>query len=65
MRKFSFHIARVYTFSVFFILYLSLNSFSVMLGRVSVGLSGTKQRIKCLAQRHNAAPLVKLETATP
>ena len=47
------------------ILYISLNRFSVILGRVSVDLSGTKQRIKCLTQRHNVVPPVRLEPATP
>ena len=29
------------------------------------GLTSTKQRVKCLAQGHNAVPPVRLETTTP
>ena len=36
------------------ILYVPVNTFSVMTGRVFPGLSSTKKRIKCLAQGHNA-----------
>ena len=35
------------------ILYVPVNSFSVMSGWVFLGLTSTKQRIKCLAQGHN------------
>ena len=34
------------------------NNFSVMSRRVFLGWTSTKQRIKCLAQGHNAVPLV-------
>ena len=34
--------------------------FSVILGRVFMDLTSTKQRIKCLAQGHNAVPPVRL-----
>ena len=40
-----------------------MNSFSVMSGQVFLGLTSTKQRIKCLAQGHNTVPLVKLKPA--
>ena len=48
------------------ILYVPVNNFSVMLGRVFPGRTSTKQRIKCLAQGHNTArlPAVRLEPAT-
>ena len=42
------------------ILYVPVNSFSVMTGSVFLGLISTKQRIKCLAQGHNKAPTVRL-----
>ena len=35
------------------ILYVPVNIFSVMSGRVFLGLARTKQRIKCVAQVHN------------
>ena len=41
------------------ILYVQVNLFSV------TGWSSTKQRIKCLAQGHNAVPPVGLEPTTP
>ena len=47
------------------ILYIPISIFSVMLGRVFLGWTRTKQKIKCLAQGHNAVPLVRLEPATP
>ena len=47
------------------ILYHRVNSFSVMSGQVFLGWTSTKQRIKCLAQWHNAVPLVRLELPTP
>ena len=46
------------------ILYVPLDNFSVMLGRVFLGLTSTKQRIKCLAQGHNRVSPVRLEPAT-
>ena len=36
-----------------------------MSGWVFLGSTGTNQRIKCLAQAHNAVPPVRLEPATP
>ena len=42
------------------ILYVPVDNFSVMLGRVF-----PKQRIKWLAQGHNTVPPVRLEPATP
>ena len=39
------------------ILYIPVNIFSVMLGRVILGWTSTKQLIKCLAQGHNTAIL--------
>ena len=36
------------------ILYVQVNNFSVMLGQVFMAWSSTMQRIKCLAQGHNA-----------
>ena len=47
------------------ILYVPVNNFSVMWERVIPGLTSTKQGIKCLAQGHNAVPLVRLKPATP
>ena len=35
------------------ILYILVNNFSVMSGQDFLGLTSTKQRIKCLAQGHN------------
>ena len=46
------------------ILYVPVKNFSVMSGRVFLGLTSTKQRMKCLAQGHNAVPLVRLEPTT-
>ena len=37
-------------------LYVPVNMFSGMLGQVFLGWTSTKQRIKCLAQGHNAVP---------
>ena len=36
-----------------------------MSGWIFLGLTSTKQRIKCLAQGHNAVSLVRLKPATP
>ena len=47
------------------ILYVPVNNFSVMSGQVFLALTSTKQRIKCLAQGHNAVPPVRLEPTTP
>ena len=42
------------------ILYVPVNNLnSVMSGWVFLGLTSTKQRIKCLAQGHKAVPQVK------
>ena len=46
------------------ILYIPVNNFSVMSGWVFLGLTSTKQRIKCLAQGHSALPRVMLEPAS-
>ena len=46
------------------VLYIPVNIFSVMLG-LFLGLTNTKQRLKCLAQGHNTVPLVSLEAGTP
>ena len=43
----------------------SVNNFSVMLGCVFLGLTITKQRIKCLVQGHNTVPLARLKPVTP
>ena len=43
------------------ILYIPVNNFSVMCGPVFLGGTSTKQRIlMCLAQGHNAVPLMRL-----
>ena len=47
------------------ILYVPVNTFSVMSGQVFLGLTSTKQRIKCLAQGHKAVPTVRLKPTTP
>ena len=47
------------------ILYVPVNSFSVMSGRVVLGLTSAKQRIKCLAQGHYAVAPVRLKPANP
>ena len=47
------------------ILYVPVNNFSVMLGRVFLGSTSTKQGLMCLAQGHNTVPPVRLEPATP
>ena len=52
-------------FFFYLILYVPVNIFEVMSGWVSLGLTSTKQRIKCLAQEHNAAHTVRLQPATP
>ena len=51
-------------FFVYFdlILYLPINNFSVMLGQVFLRWTSTKQRLICLAQRHNAVTPVRLAT---
>ena len=46
------------------ILYVPVNSFSVMSGRFFLGRTSTKQGIMCLAQGHNAVTPVRLEPAT-
>ena len=46
-------------------LYTPVNNFSVMQGLVFLGLTSTKQKIRCLAQGDNAVPPVRLEPGTP
>ena len=46
------------------VLYVPLDNFSVMSGLVFLGLTSTKQRIKCLAQAHNTVSPVRLKPAT-
>ena len=45
------------------ILYIPVNNFIVMLGRVFLGRTSPKQGLMCLAQGHNAETLARLETA--
>ena len=45
--------------------YVLVNNYSSISGWVFLGLTSTKQRIKCLAQGHNTVPPVRLEPATP
>ena len=61
--KFYKGIVRKWPRDVFFYLSLNVpvNNFSVMLGRVFVGWSSTKQGLMCLAQGHNAVMLVRLK----
>ena len=47
-----------------FILNIPVNIFSFMSGRVFLGWTRIKQRIKCLTQGHYTAPPVRLEPAT-
>ena len=47
------------------ILNIPVNNFSVMSERVFLGLTSTKQSIKCLAQGHNAVPPLRFKPATP
>ena len=46
------------------ILYVQENIFSVMSGRVVLGLTSTKQGLMCLAKGHNTVMPVMLELAT-
>ena len=46
------------------ILYVPVNSFPVILEWVFLGRTSTKNGLMCLAQRHNAVPLVSLEPTT-
>ena len=46
------------------ILYVQENIFSVMSGRVVLGLTSTKQGLMCLAKGHNTVTPVMLELAT-
>ena len=46
------------------ILYVPVNYFSVMSGRVFLGWTSTKQGLMCLAQGHNTVTPVRLEPAT-
>ena len=43
--------------------FISMLCVRVVLGRV-LGLTSTRQKIKCLTQRHNTVPLVRLKPAT-
>ena len=45
-------------------LYIPVNNFSVILGRLFLGLTSTKQGLKCLAQGHNEVTLMRLELTT-
>ena len=45
------------------ILYIPVNNFSVMSGRVFLGWTSTKQGLICLAQGHNTVMLVRLQPA--
>ena len=47
------------------ILYVPVNNFSVMSGRVFVCWTSTKLGLTCLAPGHNAVTPVRLEPATP
>ena len=47
------------------ILYFAVNNFSIMSGWILLGLTSTIQRIKCLAQAHNAVPSVRLKPTFP
>ena len=47
------------------ILYVQVNSFSVISGWVFLGYIGIKQGLMCLAQGHNAMLLVRLEPFCP
>ena len=47
------------------ILYVPVNNFSVMSGRVFLGLTSTEQGLICLAQGHNAWMPVRLKLAIP
>ena len=46
------------------ILYIPVNNFSVMLGRIFLGRSSTKQDFMCLAKGQNTVPPVRFEPAT-
>ena len=46
------------------ILYIPVNNFSVILGRLFLGLTSTKQGFKFLAQGHNEVTSVRLDLAT-
>ena len=46
------------------VLYIPVNIFSVMLGRLPGLNRRIKQRVKCLAQGHNTVPQVRLQPAT-
>ena len=47
------------------ILYVPVNNFSFMLGRVFLGWTSTKQGLMCLAQGHNTMMSVRLQPITP
>ena len=63
-KRFSNHLFRAlnrnYIVNFCLILYIIVNNFSVMLGRVFVGRNSTKQGLICLTQGHNAMMQVRL-----
>ena len=63
---FEFRLGQAFCQTLFvLILYIPVKNFSVMSGQIFLGRSSTKQSIKCLSQRHNAVPPVRLEPANP
>ena len=52
-------------FLLAFILYVPVNSFSVMLGWIFLGWTNTKQGLMCLAKGHNTGLPMRLETCNP
>ena len=53
------------TFDVCLFLYVPVHNFSVILVRIFLSSTNTKQGSMCLAQGHKAVTPVRLETATP
>ena len=47
------------------IFYVPINSVSVLLALLFLGLTNSKEEIKYIAQEHNTVSLVKLDPATP
>ena len=60
---FTYHMGPVWLF--FLILYVPVSNFSIISGWVFLGLTSTKQRIKCLAQGHDTVQPARLQPATP
>ena len=57
---------RLFVFYLFdLILYVPVNNFIVISGRVFLCCTSTKQGLLCLAQGHKAVMLVRLKSATP